>query len=111
MKGAAYDQARVRALLLGGCDALGVDAPDVLLFQIRQPEGAKTRADGVATLAGELLDYFVACGIDARDRELEAGHPDRTFTGRNVAAISRDSHFDRRGDFVGLRIDARDAAV
>lgn len=49
------------ASLIGNCgfNEFGIDAPNVLGFQIRQPDGAQADADGVSSAADELLDYAI----------------------------------------------------
>src|SRR5205085_6309097 len=69
-----------------GFDALGIDAPDVPRFEVRQPDRPEADADGVAALAVELLHHGVGYRINPRQWILERGHPHRPLTDRDVAA-------------------------
>src|SRR5262245_20923764 len=84
--------------------AFGVDAPHVAGLEVRQPDRSETDADRVATFAVELLDDRVGGRIDARQRELEGGHPHRSCTDGDVAAAAGYADVDRGGHLVRLRI-------
>src|SRR6185503_20830010 len=90
----------------GRLDAPWIEPPDVAGLEVREPDRAQADAHRVAALAGELLHHGVARRIDARERELERRHPDRSFADRDLAAGARDADLDRRDDLVRLGIDA-----
>src|SRR5215467_5407389 len=95
----------------GALRLFGIDAPDVLLPAVGQPQRSMANAYGVAAFAEPLLDDLVGIGIDLRERNLHDRNPDGPFAVRDVAAGARNAQLDVGDVLFRPDVDARHRSV
>src|SRR5688572_11943006 len=89
----------------------GIQAPDVLLPQVREPDRAVADADGVPARTEPLLDHLVVPRIDLRQRDLEDRDPHIAGAVGDLATATRGPDDDIRDQLPALHVHARDRAV
>src|ERR1051326_1023366 len=92
-------------------DLLEVDAPEILLAQVREPHRSVGRADRIPASPRELPDHRVGRGVDLRNRHLEHRGPHVALAEPQFAAAAGNARFDIGRQFPRLGIDARHRAV
>src|SRR5436190_884498 len=88
-----------------------MNTPEIPRAQVRQPNRAKACSNGVASWTEPLMDDFICCRIDLRDRYFEYRRPDVTLAKPYLSPRSGNADLNIRNKLFRSYVDTGNGAV